>query len=103
MQGFVKVKKVGEMSPGDMTLVEVEGERILLANVGGKLHAVDEACPHREAPLSGGVLEGEEVDCPLHGSRFNVTTGECLVGPSTRGLQQYAVKVEGEDIFIGPA
>lgn len=95
IKGFVKVAKVGELKPGEMKLVEVGDKRILLVNVSGKYHAVEEVCPHAEGPLSEGMLEGEEVECPWHGSRFNVTTGDAL--------ERYTVRVERENILVGPA
>ncbi|MSQ11634.1 MAG: non-heme iron oxygenase ferredoxin subunit [Dehalococcoidia bacterium] len=103
MEGFVKVAKTGDLKRGELKLVEVGDERVLLANVGGQLFAVSEVCPHVEGPLSEGPLEGEEVECPWHGSRFNVKTGEVTQSPATEGLKRFAVRVEGDDVLVGPA
>ena len=101
-QDFVKVAQAGELGPGQMKLVELGDERILLANVGGQLHAVDEVCSHAYAPLSEGDINGVEIECPLHGSVFDVTTGQPLSPPADEGLTVYQVRVEGNDILIGP-
>ena len=85
-----------------MTLAAVAGELVLLANVDGKFYAVSAICTHEGAMLPYGSLQGEEVTCPLHFACFNVTTGEVLAGLAQEALQRYAVKVEGEDILIGP-
>ena len=62
---FVKVAKAGQLPPGRMMLVELgRFERILLVNVNGSYHAVDELCPHSGAALSEGDLYGEVVECP---------------------------------------
>ena len=103
MEAFVKVAKVGELASGEMKYVEVEGEEVLLANIGGTHYAVNDTCTHAQGSLSDGVLEGEQVDCPLHGSVFNVATGAVVEGPADEPLPRYAVRVEGEDILIGPA
>ena len=104
MDEFVKAAKVSELKPGDMTLFEAGEERVLLVNVGGQLHAVGEVCPHAECNLSeDGALEGEEVECVCHGSRFSATTGEVLEGPAEEGLPRYTVRIEGDDVLIGPA
>lgn len=103
MEGFVKVARAGDIKRGEMKAVEVDGERILIANVGGELYAVAEACTHEDFPLGEGFLEGAEVECALHGSRFNVRTGEPSQEPATEPLKRYAVRVEGGDVLVGPA
>ena len=101
-EGFVKVAQTDELAPGNMKLVELGDERILLVNLNGEYHAVDDVCTHSFAPLSDGYLEGEEVECPLHGSVFNVKSGESLGPPADEALSVYPVRVEGSDILIGP-
>ena len=101
--GFVKVAQVGDLSPGEMMAVEVGGDRVLLANVGGNIHALDDICSHAYASLSEGDLSGEEVECPLHGSAFNVTTGEALTPPADESIRVYQVRIDGDDILLGPA
>lgn len=102
-EDYVKVARTDELSSGQMKLVEVGEERILLANVEGEYHAVAEVCTHAYAPLSEGELNGEEVECPLHGSVFSAKTGEALSPPADESLTVYPVRVEGSDILIGPA
>ena len=101
-EDFVKVAQTGELPPGQMKLVELGDERILLVNLSGEYHAVDEVCTHAFAPLSGGDLTGEEVECPSHGSVFSVKTGKVVSPPAGNALAVYQVKVEGSDILIGP-
>ena len=101
--GFVKVAQVGDLSPGEMMAVEVGGDRVLLANVGGNIHALDDICSHAYASLSEGDLSAEEVECPLHGSAFNVTTGEALTPPADESIRVYQVRIDGDDILLGPA
>ena len=98
---FVEAGKAGELREGTMKRVEVRGRRILLANVAGRLCAVDDTCTHEDASLSTGVLRGELVKCPLHGSRFNVCTGEALEEPAEENLRTYPVREERGRILIG--
>ena len=100
--GFVKVADVGELSPGDMKMVEVGEEQILVVNVEGNIYACDDICSHAYASLSEGDLSGEEVECPLHGSAFNVTTGEVLTPPADEKVRTFEVRIEGQDILVGP-
>jgi 3-phenylpropionate/trans-cinnamate dioxygenase ferredoxin subunit len=97
----VEVAKAGELRPGTMKRIDIRGRRILLANVAGRLYAVDDTCTHEEASLSTGALKGELVKCPLHNSRFNVRTGEVLEEPAEEPLRTYPVREEGGRVFVG--
>jgi 3-phenylpropionate/trans-cinnamate dioxygenase ferredoxin subunit len=100
-QEFIDAGKAGELAPGTMKRIDVRGRRILLANVEGRLCAVDDTCTHEDASLSTGVLKGELVKCPLHGSRFNVCTGKAMEEPAEENLRTYAVRLEGGRVLIG--
>ena len=76
MADYVKVASTDDLSPGDLLLVDLDGDRVVLANSEGQIYALAELCTHAECPLSEGELDGEELVCPCHGSRFNVKTGE---------------------------
>ena len=101
--GFVKVAEVNDLPPGEMMTVESGGEQVLLVNVDGNVYACDDICSHAFASLSEGDLSGQEVECPLHGSAFNVTTGEALTPPAFESIKTYQTRVEGGDILLGPA
>ena len=85
-----------------MRQVEVAGKRILLANVDGHFYATDDTCTHEDASLSTGFLKGEWVKCPLHGSRFNVRNGEVVDEPADVNLKTYAVRIDGNDVWLSP-
>ena len=78
---FVDVADVNDVPEGNMKHVEVEGKEILLANSDGKVYAVCDRCSHNNAPLSMGTLNGKVVTCPMHGARFDVTTGKKIAEP----------------------
>ena len=100
--GFVKVAQVSEIKPGEMISVEVDNEQVLLVNLNGSIHAVDDICSHAYASLSEGDLSGEEVECPLHGGSFNTITGVPINPPASESLRIFIVQVEGDDILVGP-
>jgi nitrite reductase/ring-hydroxylating ferredoxin subunit len=100
-QEFIEAAKAGELAPGTMKRVDLRGRRILLVNVDGRVCAVDDTCTHEDASLSTGVLRGELVKCPLHGSRFNVCTGKVLEEPAEEDLRTYPVRLEGGRILVG--
>ena len=102
-QEFVKVAEVGEVAPGEMTVVRLDQEQVLLANVGGTFHAINNMCTHMKGRLAKGWLDDVEVICPFHSARFSVVTGEALTHPATKSVQNYEVRVSGEEILIRPA
>ena len=99
-ENFIKLAAVGDVAPGKMKCLAVAGRRILLANVDGRFYATDDRCTHEDASLSTGFLNGEWVKCPLHGSRFNVCTGQVLDEPAEENLKTYALRVEANAVWI---
>src|SRR4029079_6496126 len=88
--------------PGDKLAVTVAGEEIALFNVDGTLYAIGDTCTHAEASLAEGDFYDTMVECPLHGSAFDVTSGKALVLPAMGNTGKYAVKVEEDSIFVDP-
>ncbi len=99
-QEFIEAGSAGELRPGTMKRIDIGGRRLLLANVEGRLCAVDDTCTHEEASLSTGVLKGRLVKCPLHGSRFDVCTGAALEEPAQENLRTYPVREEDGRVFV---
>ncbi len=100
MGRFVKVVRKSKLPENDSTYVEVEGNRIALFNLEGEIYALDDACPHVGGPLSQGrVMEGE-VECPWHGSRFDIRTGEVRMFPAREDVATYRVRVTGDDVEV---
>ena len=97
---FIQVAHPDDIPPGKMRRVEIGGQRILIANIAGRFYATDDTCTHEEASLSAGFLDGEWVKCPLHGSRFNLRTGEVVDDPAEVGLRTYPVRVDGNGIWL---
>lgn len=102
MTTYTKVARKGDIARGRMMRVEVDGKPILVVNLDDKFYAVCDICPHEDASLSTGALQGDLVRCPLHGSRFNLKTGAVLEEPAEEDLTTYTVRIDGEDILVGP-
>ena len=101
---FHPVGRVDDLDDGGMKQVSVGGELVGLYRVGDDVFALGDVCSHQEAYLTEGEFEPEdlEVECPLHGSRFNVETGAVRILPATKPVPSYSVKVEGGEILVGP-
>jgi nitrite reductase/ring-hydroxylating ferredoxin subunit len=97
--GFVRVIKADELPPGTVRELEIAGKAVALANVGGRVYAINNTCLHRAGPLGQGLLEGKIVTCPWHGWQYDVTNGKLLQNPAV-GVDCYPAEVRGEDVFI---
>jgi len=101
MSLFVKVGTVAEFEDLEGgKLVEAAGQRIAIFNLGGNLYAIENICPHRGGPLSEGIMAGEEVICPWHGSRFNVKTGALISPPAQQGVRSFPVRILGNEVEV---
>jgi 3-phenylpropionate/trans-cinnamate dioxygenase ferredoxin component len=101
---FDFVATLDEIPDGGIVQVVVRGEPVGLYRAGDDVYAIHDICTHEEAYLSDGDFDPDdlEVECPLHGSHFNVETGEVRILPATRPVTAYEVKVEGERVLVGP-
>ena len=97
---FVRVASTSEIPEGKMKKVLVGSQQVLVSNVKGKYYAIGNVCTHLGGPLDKGILEGHEVECPLHRSHFDVTNGAVKKGPATRPEPVYDVKVESGSILV---
>lgn len=88
--------RVNEVKPGQSRLIQVDGENVAVYNVSGTFYATQDTCTHRGGSLSDGTLDGTMIICPIHGSCFDVTTGDVLQGPANKPLKTYHVIIEGE-------
>jgi nitrite reductase/ring-hydroxylating ferredoxin subunit len=99
-ENFIKVADIKDIKPSGMKQVQVDDEAICLANVGGKFYAIANVCTHEGGPLADGTIDGYEVECPWHGSRFDIRTGEVTNPPASEPESTYIVKVDGNSILI---
>jgi glycine betaine catabolism B len=97
---FVTVADTTDIQPSHMKEVQVDGENICVVNVEGKYYAIGSICTHEGGPLADGTLEGYEVECPWHNSKFDVRTGEVTSPPASEPEPAYQVKVDGNNILI---
>ena len=78
---FIKAISAGEIAPGGMKAMELDGNEIVICNNGGKYYAIQRRCGHMNAPLDMGTLDGKYLTCPMHCAQFDITNGETLSGP----------------------
>lgn len=105
MAEFVRIASAAEVPADGMRAFEHGDRRIAVFHVGGNWYATDDICSHDEAHLSEGWLEPEDctVECPLHGSRFDIRTGQPLSLPAFQPVAVYEVRLEGDDLLVALA
>ncbi len=97
---FVRVAHVSEIPQGRVKVVEAGDEDVALCNIDGEIYAVANVCTHDDGPLGEGLLLGDEIECPRHGARFNVRTGEVKSLPAIVSIPTFEVRIEGDDVLV---
>lgn len=101
MSEFVKIATISDIPNGQVRVFPTNGMRVLLAHVEGQFFATADLCTHDNGPLGDGELDEFAIECPRHGARFDVRTGEVLCLPAVVPIPTFPVAVRGEDIYVG--
>jgi 3-phenylpropionate/trans-cinnamate dioxygenase ferredoxin subunit len=100
MARFVTLAQTDEIGPGDRDIFEVEGFYIAVFNVNGTYYAIEDVCTHDDGPLVEGDLDGFEIECPRHGARFDIRTGQALSMPAVVPVRRFEVRVSEGQIRV---
>lgn len=101
MMEFKKVAKISELAEGSVKGVKVGNKEIALFLKGGQVFATSDLCTHEYCVISENhQIEGKEVECTCHGSKFNFETGENTGPPAVEDLPTYKTKIEGDEVFV---
>ncbi len=98
---FVTVARVGEIPEGGRKIVRIEDQQVAVFHIEGGYYALDDVCTHDGGPVAEGPLEGEIIECPRHGAKFNVKTGAAVALPATSPVPTYPVRVRDDEIQVG--
>ena len=92
----IDICKADELQPGDRRIVEVDGRKVGVFNSAGELYAIEDRCSHDDGPLAEGPFDQERrtVECPRHGSLFDLTTGRPKTLPAYLPVDTFDVHVE---------
>jgi 3-phenylpropionate/trans-cinnamate dioxygenase ferredoxin subunit len=80
--------------------LEVDGEPVAVARVAGEIYAIRDVCSHAEVLLSEGEVYDHTVECWLHGSCFDLRTGQPTGPPASAPVPVYPVKIEGDNVYV---
>lgn len=101
MANFVKIGTVDDVAPGRPLIYDFDYETVAVFQVGDDEYlCIEDLCTHEEYPLSEGKQEDCRVECPLHGSWFDLRTGEALNMPAVKAVRTFEVKIEGNELYV---
>ena len=100
MSDYARACALADLPEQGALRVDVDGVDVALVRIDGTLSAIEDTCSHAEVSLSEGDVEDGEVECWLHGSRFDLTSGRPLCPPATRPVAVYPFKVDGDDVLV---
>jgi 3-phenylpropionate/trans-cinnamate dioxygenase ferredoxin subunit len=96
---WVEVCARTDLLPGEYRVVWDGDVPIAVINVDGEIHAIEDVCTHDGGELTGGVIEGREIECPRHGARFDITSGAVLCGPAYLPVAKFPVRVADGRVY----
>jgi len=97
---FQRVAALADVPTDEGLAVQVEDLTVVLARQGDSVHALQDLCSHAAVALSEGEVEDGRIECWLHGSCFDLTTGAPSGLPATEPVATFPVEVRGDEIFI---
>lgn len=99
MENWIKAVAMDDVK-SEAQLFVFNGKRIALFKLEDGIFALNDECSHANASLSEGWVEDDQVECPMHGARFDIRTGKNLRFPAVTPVHSYPVKVEDGFVFI---
>ena len=101
VSSWIDVVTEDELPPGDVHVVDLEGIEVAVFNIAGQYFAIEDVCTHDGSEISTGCLYDHVIECPRHGARFDVRTGEVLEPPAYEPVQTFKVRVVNGMIQVG--
>lgn len=96
------VCKLSDLQDGQLMLAVIQGARVAVGRCSEGIVAFSDHCTHKGGPLSDGALVGCTVQCPWHGSQFDVHSGRVVAGPAEEKILTYDVETRGDEVFVFP-
>jgi 3-phenylpropionate/trans-cinnamate dioxygenase ferredoxin component len=100
MSDYQKACAVADVPDEGAVRVVVGGVPLAIVRSEGAVYAIFDVCSHQDVPLSEGEVEEGTIECWLHGSRFDLSSGRPTSLPATRPVPVYPVKIDGDDVLV---
>ncbi|QIK37853.1 non-heme iron oxygenase ferredoxin subunit [Caldichromatium japonicum] len=100
--GSIPVADCAAIPEGRFIKVKVESLDLIIAHAGGRYYAIEDLCSHEDYPLSFGCLHGATIKCSLHGSAFDLASGQPLSPPAEQPIRVFPVQIRDEKVWVDP-
>ncbi|MGH8127533.1 MAG: Rieske (2Fe-2S) protein [Gammaproteobacteria bacterium] len=100
MSEWIEVCGVDEIEPGGYRTIWIDDDEVAIIKCEGNVYAIQDVCTHDGGELTGGTIEGCEIECPRHGARFDIHTGAVLCPPAYEPIHTYPVEIRDGRIFV---
>ncbi len=98
--GFIRICSNDEIVEGTVRTFKIQDKAMAVARYDGVVYAVDDICTHDGGQLGAGDVAKGQIQCPRHGARFDLKTGNATRMPAVIGVGTYPVKIENDDILV---
>jgi 3-phenylpropionate/trans-cinnamate dioxygenase ferredoxin component len=102
VEQFVEITALADLPAGAQRSIQIGPVRVLLCHDqgSGRIHAIENRCPHAFQPLEGGEVRRGTIQCPKHGACFDLASGRALNNVTDRPVKTFAVRIEDERVFV---
>jgi 3-phenylpropionate/trans-cinnamate dioxygenase ferredoxin subunit len=100
MPEWVNAAEVSELLPGQSVVVDVDDVMVAVFNIDGEFYAIEDVCTHDGSEIASGCIHGDEIECPRHGARFSIKTGEVTAPPAYEPVDTFPVQVVNEVVQV---
>ena len=97
---YTRACAVADVADGTAVRVVLDGVPVAVVRSDGDVYAIHDVCSHANVALSEGEIEGQTLECWLHGSRFDLRTGEPTGPPAIVPIAVHTVRIEGDDVYV---
>lgn len=100
MSDFTTVAQLDELTEGKPEAVEVDGAELVLIRQDGTVHALEDRCSHEDFPLHNGEVLDGQIECALHGARFDLDSGDPRALPAVKPVKRFDCRVDGDEVQV---
>lgn len=97
---YTTIATTADVPEGKPTAVEADGVKLVLILQAGEVHALEDRCSHEDYPLHNGEVLNGQIECALHGARFELESGEPKSLPAVKPVKRYEARIDGDEIQV---
>jgi len=99
-ESFIRACSLSEVPDEGVIGIDVKGTPVAIVRSGGEIFALHDVCSHDELPLSDGEIHDRKIECPAHGSCFDLRTGAVTRWPARDPVRTFEARIDGDDVLV---